>query len=70
MPRAKLPPEFQELLPNEIVMIIHSYVPYPKKQKSQEVSPSLQKELMRIQTKILHGKTGMYMKDFTDFCLD
>jgi len=70
MPRAKLPPEFQELLPVEIVTIIHSYVPYPKKEKNSEISPSLQKELMRIQTKLLYGKNSMYMRDFMDFCLD
>lgn len=70
MLREKLPMEVQKLLPEEIVRIIHSFIPYPIKQKSPTTSPSLQKELSRIQNMILRGKSPMFMKHLDDFCID
>jgi len=70
MLREQLPLEVQEIFPDELVRIIHSYIPYRKKKKSPTTSPSLQKELTRIQNTLLRGKSAMYMKDLIDFCLD
>ena len=58
-----------QVLPMDVVREIDKFFPYPKKKK-QSVSPSMQKELQKIQTLNLRGKTGMYMKDLIDFVLD
>lgn len=63
-----LPIEIQELFPYEIVSLINSYV--PRLPKKESISPSLEKELKRIQLLNLKGKNNMYMKDFIDFVLD
>ena len=68
--RAKLPEEIEELFPEDIVKHIYSFIPYPKKQTSPNTSPSLQKELQKIQSIKLSGKSAMYMKDLEDFLLD
>jgi hypothetical protein len=59
----------QAIFPKELVFMIKTYLPREKKKKK-ECSPSLQKELQRIQTVSLRGKSAMYMRDFEDFCLD
>lgn len=53
----------------DVVREIDKFFPYPKKKK-ESVSPSMQKELHKIQTITLHGKSAMYMKDLIDFVLD
>jgi hypothetical protein len=58
-----------QILPMDVVREIDKFFPYPKKKK-QEVSPSMQKELHKIQTLALRGKSNMYLKDFIDFTLD
>lgn len=63
-----LPREIQVVFPEDIVGLIHSFVPHFPKKKV--VSPSLQKELFRIQSKYLRGKNEMYLKEFYDFILD
>jgi hypothetical protein len=68
--RPKLPVEIEHLFPEDVVKYIYSYIPYPKKQSSPNTSPSLQKELHKIQSIKLSGKSGMYMKDLEDFLLD
>ena len=68
--RAKLPEEIELLFPEDIVKHIYSFIPYPKKQTSPNTSPSLQKELQKIQSIKLTGKSAMYMKDLEDFLLD
>ena len=67
--RPRLPYEVEQRLPGEIVKHIYSFLPYPRKKKV-EHSPSLQRELTRIQSVELKGKSGMYMKDLDEFCLD
>ena len=67
--RPKLPPSIEQIFPEEVVLLIYSFVPHSKPPK-QKQSPSLQKELQRIQTVNLSGKNAMYMKDLTEFCLD
>lgn len=58
------------LLPNDLIRVIDSFCDYPKKKKSPSVSPSMQKELKKIQTMKIRVKSNMYMKGLEDFCLD
>lgn len=60
----------EAILPSDVVSVIKSFLPYSSKKKKNDVSPSLQRELKRIQSTTLKGKSGMYLKDFEDFCLD
>ncbi len=53
----------------DVVREIDKFFPYPKKKK-ESISPSMQKELQKIQTLNLRGKSNMYMKDLIDFVLD
>lgn len=69
MDRPRLPYVIEQQLPEDIVKHIYSYIPYPKKKKV-EHSPSLRRELTRIQSVELKGKCGMYMSGLDDFCLD
>jgi hypothetical protein len=68
--KPQLPDEIRLALPSEIVHHIYSYVPHMEKESPKTPSPSLQKELQRIQSVRLKGKSAMYMKEFEDFCLD
>jgi len=55
-------------IPIDVIYVINSYIPRPPKKKP--VSPTLQKELQKIQSFELKGKNGMYMKGLDDFLLD
>lgn len=57
-------------LPLDLIYVIHSFLPRPIKKKQDEVSPSLQKALQKIQSTELKGKNAMYMKGLDDFVLD
>lgn len=70
MPREQLPWEVQLLFPEELVRVIHSYIPHIKKKKTPPVSPILQKDLTKIQNMTLRGKSPMFMMDLDEFCLD
>ena len=59
----------KSILPEDIVTYIDNFLPYPKKQKK-VYSPSLQKELIKIQNMKLKGLNNMYMKNLYDFVLD
>jgi hypothetical protein len=61
---------FRDILPDDLIYVIHTFLPRPVKKKKEPVSPSLQKELTKIQSVVLKGKIGMYMRDLDDFCLD
>lgn len=67
--KPKLPRSVEESLPEDIVGVIYSFVPHMNRRKKQH-SPSLQKELERIQNTQLKGKSGNYMKGLSGFCLD
>jgi len=69
MVKPRLPYEVEQSLPQDVVNVIYSYVPHIKK-VSPKSSPSLQKELTRIQSKNLRGKSPEYMRDLDDFILD
>lgn len=75
--KPQLPPEIQEKLPHEIVDHIMKFVPHsPKPKKTSPTmspcaySPTLEKELRRIQHMTLKGKSADYMRDLEDFILD
>jgi hypothetical protein len=65
--KPELPKEIQALLPEYVVCHIQKFVPHIK--KSPPPSPSLLRELDRIQRSPLRGKNEMYMKDYDDFIL-
>lgn len=67
--KPKLPSALEDLLPDHVLWYIYKFVPHNKKNRK-EHSPSLQKELMRIQTITLRGKCASYMKGLSAFCLD
>ena len=68
--KPQLPDEIRCALPKEIVHHIYTFVPPIEKKSPKTPSPSLQRELQRIQSVTLRGKSPMYMKEFEDFCLD
>ena len=68
--KPQLPKEIQNIIPKELVSLIHSFVPKYEKTPPSTPSPSLQKELRRIQCYKLSGTSPTYMYDFEDFCLD
>lgn len=57
-------------LPSEIQSHIIKFIPKQNYKKKEAYSPSLQKELYRIQTLKLKGVSNMYMKGFIEFCLE
>lgn len=60
----------EPILPLDLVYHIYTFLPKPVKSKKKEVSPSFEKELRKIQSVELKGKSGMYMRDLEDFLLD
>ena len=70
MVKPRLPEQIEKLFPNDVIRVINGYVPHLDKVPSPKTSPSLQRELTRIQTKHLAGKNAMYMSDLDDFVLD
>jgi hypothetical protein len=56
-------------LPRDLLFRIDQYL-VRRKDRKKEVSPSMQRELQKIQTIFLRGKSSMYMRDLVDFCLD
>ena len=67
--RPKLPGPIEDLLPDTILDIIYSYVPHTKRPRKTH-SPSLQRELERIQNLELSGKSANYMKGLSEFVLN
>lgn len=59
----------KSILPEDVVMYIDTFIPRYKKQKP-TYSPSLQKELTKIQNMKLKGISNTYLKNFYDFVLD
>lgn len=67
--RPTLPPEIERIFPEDVLKRIYMFVPHIRERKSSH-SPSLQKELQKIQSTALKGTSGTYMKGLDDFCLD
>lgn len=57
------------VIPPDVVYIIDCFIEKPVKKK-EKISPSLQKELTKIQSLRLKGLKSTYLKDFEEFCLD
>lgn len=66
--KPKLPPEISCKFPPDLLRYIYSFVP-PLPPATPKHSPSLQRELDRIQRSPLHGKNEMYLRGFEEFIL-
>jgi hypothetical protein len=63
-----LPQEVKDKLPDDIVNLIMTYL--PKKKKKGHISPSLQRELEKLQKLTIKGMNGMYLREFSAFVMD
>jgi hypothetical protein len=63
-----LPQAVKDKLPDDIVNLIMTYL--PKKKKKGHVSPSLQRELEKLQKLTIKGMNGMYLREFSAFVID
>jgi hypothetical protein len=70
MVKPRLPDFIENQLPLDIIWYISTFVPHMEKRQTPSSSPSLQKELTRIQNINLKGKNANYMMDLEDFILD
>ena len=69
-----LPPQIEAILPDDIVLLINSFVPHLRKEKKSspypcKVSPNMERDLRLLQNKTLRGKSDMYLRDLDDFVL-
>jgi hypothetical protein len=67
--KPRLPSEIEALLPDDILIMISKYLEHLRKPKVKPASPSLQKELTKIQGFYLFGKNEMYLRDLDEFIL-
>ncbi len=65
--KARVVLTIEEELQRELLNILHTS---PKKVNTPKTSPSLEKELHKIQKIKLKGKNSMYLMGLDDFCLD
>lgn len=64
-----LPQEIKDKLPDDIVGYILSFLP-KKSKKKKTISPSLQRELEKLQKMSLKGMKSTYLREFDVFALD
>ena len=64
-----LPQEIKDKLPDDIVGYILSFLP-KKSKKKKSISPSLQRELEKLQKMSMKGMKGTYLREFDVFALD
>jgi hypothetical protein len=67
--KPRLPSEIEAILPDDILIMISKYLEHLRKPKIKPASPSLQKELVKLQSYDLFGKNEMYLRDLDDFIL-
>ena len=67
--KPELPIQIQDLLSPDVICHIQRFVPHLPKKKTPPASPSLQRELERLQRSPLRGINEMYLKGFDDFIL-
>ena len=67
--RMFLPQAVKDKLPDDIVGLILAFLPKPSKKKK-SISPSLQRELEKLQKLSLKGMKGTYLREFDVFALD
>lgn len=70
MVKPTLPQEIAMQFPVDVLRYINSFVPHTPKTRSPNGSPSMKRELARLQTKMLSQHSAMYMYDLEDFILD
>jgi hypothetical protein len=70
MVKPHLPESIEKSLPRDVVNYIYTFVPHMEKTPTPKTSPSLEKQLRRIQAISLKGKSSMYMNELDDFILD
>jgi transcriptional regulator with AAA-type ATPase domain len=63
-----LPQELKDRIPDDIVGLIESFLPKPSKKKK-ALSPSLQRELEKLQKMNLKGMKSTYLREFDAFAL-
>ena len=68
--KPSLPIEIQDILNDDVVRVIYSFVPHLPKKVTPKTSPSLQYHIMKLQITPIRGKNEMYLKGFDDFILD
>jgi len=56
-------------VPDVIASLILTYLS-PKPRRKKQISPSIQRELDKLQKIKLKGINNMYLREFTDFLLD
>jgi hypothetical protein len=64
-----LPQEIKDKLPDDIVGYILTFLPKRSKKKK-ALSPSLQRELEKLQKMSLKGMKSTYLREFDVFALD
>ena len=64
-----LPQEIKDKLPDDIVGYILTFLPKPSKKKK-AISPSLHRELEKLQKMSLKGMKSTYLREFDVFALD
>jgi len=70
MVKPTLPQEIAIHFPADVLRVINSFVPHTPKTQSPDGSPSLKRELARLQSKMLSQRSAMYMYELEDFMLD
>jgi len=63
-----LPQAIKDKLPDDIVGLILAFLPKPSKKKK-SLSPSLQRELEKLQKLTLKGMKSTYLREFGEFAL-
>jgi len=70
MVKPRLPDSIAKLLPLDVIWYISTFVPHREKRQTPSSSPTLQKDLKRLQNMKLKGKNEMYLRDLEEFLLD
>ena len=65
--KPRLPKEVELFFPSDIVRYIYTYIPHLV--KKEPMSPSLQKQLTKLQFNKRCDWSAMYLKGFDDFVL-
>lgn len=63
-----LPQAVKDKLPDDVVGLILTFLPKPSKKKK-AISPSLQRELEKLQKMNLKGMKSTYLREFDAFAL-
>jgi hypothetical protein len=72
--KPRLPKELEEMFPSAVLHTIYQFVPPIPKQSPHlsmgvTLSPNMERDLRKIQHKMMAGKNEMYLRDLDDFVL-